>query len=278
MCAGGAELLGVQGVTMAVFSDGTRARWGYRQVNGTASSPGAPQGWSLAELDDVLSTAPPQVSTALASVGVAAFALGRDPFQMALLRNGTVVVWCAPSLEVCLASAERLRSCHDARRPHCYVARRGSLVLNGQELVPVAATANVIAIAAGTGHCLALVRGGDVVAWGRNSENQAPAPAGLGQAVTIAAGPYHSLVLQRDGRVVAFGWNDFKQVDPVPANATKEVRSCCGCCYCSFVFWGCLHHDWRAMRRRCHVRQVFGVAAGSRYSIALVKSSDDGAW
>ncbi|MCX8040847.1 MAG: RCC1 domain-containing protein, partial [Planctomycetota bacterium] len=71
---------------------------------------------------------------------------------------------------------------------------------DGQSTLPVTAV-DVIAVAAGGLHTLALQRDGKVVAWGENSSGQSMVPAGLSDVVAIAAGGRHSLTLKRDGTV-----------------------------------------------------------------------------
>ena len=78
---------------------------------------------------------------------------------------------------------------------------------------------NVIAIAAGAYHSLALVRDGTVVAWGGGTTNLSPfvdfgqalVPAGLSNVIAIAAGGFHSLALVNDGSIVAWGNNAYGQ-------------------------------------------------------------------
>jgi hypothetical protein len=64
---------------------------------------------------------------------------------------------------------------------------------------------NVVAIAAGAGHNLALKADGTVAAWGADNYGQTDVPVGLSNVVAIAAGGWHSLALKRDGTVVAWG-------------------------------------------------------------------------
>ncbi|MBW8863482.1 MAG: immunoglobulin domain-containing protein, partial [Verrucomicrobia bacterium] len=63
----------------------------------------------------------------------------------------------------------------------------------------------IMAVAAGAAHSLALKTDGTVTAWGYNAYGQATVPAGLGNVVAIAGGWQHSLALKRDGTVVAWG-------------------------------------------------------------------------
>ena len=95
----------------------------------------------------------------------------------------------------------------------------------GQTNVP-SGLSNVVAIAAGGGHDLALTTEGRVVAWGRNEYiwyssglsrgnhewvGQATVPSGLSNVVAIAAGHWHSLALTAEGRVVAWGSDDISE-------------------------------------------------------------------
>jgi len=55
----------------------------------------------------------------------------------------------------------------------------------------------------GSYHSLALKTDGHVVCWGRNSEGQCDPPASATNLVAIAAGGNHSLALRRGGTIVA---------------------------------------------------------------------------
>jgi alpha-tubulin suppressor-like RCC1 family protein len=74
----------------------------------------------------------------------------------------------------------------------------------GQASPPSSAT-NIVAVAAGQNHSLALTADGKVLAWGDNSFGQSTVPFGLDTAVAVAAGNAHSLALKLDGSVVAWG-------------------------------------------------------------------------
>ncbi len=86
---------------------------------------------------------------------------------------------------------------------------------------------NVIAIAAGGYHNLALKADRTVVAWGRNLEHQTNVPASLGNVVAIAAGQYHSLALKADGTVVAWGSGTQGQTN-IPAGLSNVVAIAAG--------------------------------------------------
>lgn len=75
---------------------------------------------------------------------------------------------------------------------------------NGQTTIPAGLT-DVVAVAAGQSHSLALKRDGTLVAWGKNDLGQTNVPAGLSNVVAITAGQSYSLALKADGTLVAWG-------------------------------------------------------------------------
>jgi len=93
----------------------------------------------------------------------------------------------------------------------------------GQTNVPATLNgSNLVALAGGYGHSLALKSDGTVVSWGLNGNGQTNVPAGLAGVVAIAAGWYHSLALKSDGTVVAWGYNLYGQTN-VPAGLNNVV-------------------------------------------------------
>jgi hypothetical protein len=66
-----------------------------------------------------------------------------------------------------------------------------------------------------------------VLAWGRNDYGQADVPPGLSNVVGVAAGGEHSLALQGNGRVVAWGHGDRGQTN-VPSNLRDVVAIAAG--------------------------------------------------
>jgi alpha-tubulin suppressor-like RCC1 family protein len=65
--------------------------------------------------------------------------------------------------------------------------------------------ADVVAIAAGASHNLALRSDGTVAAWGSSTYGQTNVPVGLTGVVAIGAGAFHSLAVKGDGTLVAWG-------------------------------------------------------------------------
>jgi hypothetical protein len=75
---------------------------------------------------------------------------------------------------------------------------------------------NVIAIAAGGHHCLALKDDGTVIVWGSDPGGQVDAPSNLANVISISAGYAHNLALDGSGLVTAWGDNSSGQIS-VPA-------------------------------------------------------------
>jgi len=82
---------------------------------------------------------------------------------------------------------------------------------------------NIVAIAAGANHSLALAADGRVISFG----SQSPMPDGLSNAVAIVAGAQHSVALRADGTVVTWGSNFYGQTN-VPAGLSNVVAIAAG--------------------------------------------------
>jgi uncharacterized membrane protein len=96
----------------------------------------------------------------------------------------------------------------------------------GQSDIPSGLT-DVVDMAGGTYHSLALKSDGTVVAWGLNQDGQSNVPSGLTGVIDVAGGTYHSLALKSDGTVVAWGDNFYGQSD-VPSGLTGVVNVAAG--------------------------------------------------
>lgn len=70
---------------------------------------------------------------------------------------------------------------------------------------------DIIQVAAGSGHSLALRADGSVVAWGDNWSGETDVPEGLSDVVMIGAGDSHSVALKSDGSLVIWGSNYWGQ-------------------------------------------------------------------
>jgi len=78
----------------------------------------------------------------------------------------------------------------------------------GQATIPTDLS-NVVAVACGSVHSLALRRDGTVAAWGANSSGVTNIPAGLSNVIAIACGDHHNLVLKADGTMRAWGTGSY---------------------------------------------------------------------
>ena len=137
-----------------------------------------------------------QISPPGSATNVVAIAAG-GWFSLALRADGTVVGWGQNTS----GQATGVPSSGD---------NSGQVIINGQSL------SNVVAIAAGYEHGLALKADGTVVGWGDNTYGETNT-TGLTNVVAIAAGAYNSLALEADGTVVGKGW-DYNGDTAAPAN------------------------------------------------------------
>jgi alpha-tubulin suppressor-like RCC1 family protein len=189
--------------SLALRADGTVVGWGANEVGqatGVASGPPA-----------AVSIAGQPVANVVA---IAAHFL----HSLALKADGTVVGWGRNSFGEATGIAD---------------GAPGTVSIAGQLLT------NVVAIAAGLTHSLALKADGTVVGWGINGYGQATgvtngAPGTIWMAgypltnvVAIAAGSLHSLALQADGAVFGWGYNANGETT-IPASATNVVAIAAG--------------------------------------------------
>jgi alpha-tubulin suppressor-like RCC1 family protein len=138
--------------------------------------------------------------------GVTAVSTG-EGHALALLSSGNVVAWGDDGFGQ-LGNGTTAES--QAPVPVCAVGASSPCSEESQQLK------EVIAVAAGKDHSLALRKDGTVVAWGRNTSGQlgngtttgsgVPVEvSGLTEVVAIAAGAKHSLALLKGGTVKAWG-------------------------------------------------------------------------
>lgn len=155
-----------------------------------------------------------------------------------------------------------------------HVAAWGSSA-NGKRDVP-AGLSNVIALAAGDSHSLALESDGTVKAWG-GSDRKTNVPANLTNAVAISAGYWGSLALRSDGQITAWGENDQGQTN-IPPELTSVLAVAAGGYHNlalksdgTVVAWG--QNDFGQTNVPAGLDHIISIAAGAYHSLAL---RDDG--
>ena len=97
---------------------------------------------------------------------------------------------------------------------------------DGETDVPQTAT-DVASISSGWYHVLAAKHDGTVVAWGRNDAGQTTVPAGLSNVMAVAGGGEHSLALKSDGTVLGWGQDGAGQIN-VPHGLSNVVAIAAG--------------------------------------------------
>ncbi len=133
---------------------------------------------------------------------------------------------------------------------------------------------NVVAIAQGSGHSMALLTNGTVIAWGSNTYKQTNVPPGLSNVIAIAAGYYHSMALTGNGRVVSWGLNQNGQTN-VPAGLSNVVAIAAGGYHSlalksdgTVVSWG--SSTFGPTNVPSGLTNVIAIAAGEYDSLALI--------
>lgn len=139
---------------------------------------------------------------------------------------------------------------------------------------------NLIAVAGGGYHSLALRENGSVIGWGDNTFGQRTAPAGLTNAIAISAGNWHSLALRDNGMVTAWGLNDDSQTN-CPAMATNVTAIAAGGFHNlalkrdgTVCGWG----ENTFGQILCPTSSVAAIAAGRFHSLALQSNGTVLAW
>jgi alpha-tubulin suppressor-like RCC1 family protein len=160
--------------------------------------------------------------------------------------------------------------------PSSLQAAGGSVVAWGrndfnQAAAPPGLT-NIVAVAVGLSHSLALSGNGTLVGWGTDGFGEINIPSGLTNVVAVAAGQYLSLALGSDGSVT--GWGNTS----VPAGLTNvsAISACSEYCLAlkrdgTVVSWG---RGWNGsslltLNPPADLTNVVAIAAGQAHGVAL---------
>ncbi len=159
----------------------------------------------------------------------------------------------------------------------------------GPPLVPPGLT-NLVAVAAGHGHSLAIKNDGTVVAWMVGPSvfyafdyGQAEVPAGLSNVVAVAGGFSHSLALKEDETVVAWGKYSGGSPVNVPANLTNVIAIAGGDYHSvalkedgTVVAWG---GNSRGQTNVPYgLKDVVAISCGSTHTLALKADGTIATW
>jgi alpha-tubulin suppressor-like RCC1 family protein len=139
---------------------------------------------------------------------------------------------------------------------------------------------NVVQVAAGAVHSLALRRDGSVFGWG--ATNLCDVPAGLSNVVAIAAAADHSLALKSDGTVTAWGDDSTGQLD-LPPGATSIVAiaaspNCTLALNSSGQVLACGQGTDTPLGPPLVLTNIVAIAAGSNHCLALRADGGVIAW
>ena len=151
----------------------------------------------------------------------------------------------------------------------------------GQTDVP-AGLSNVVAVAGGGFHSLALRSDGTLAAWGGDAQGQINVPAGLSNVVAIAGGDYHSLALKSNGTVMAWGYNASGQTI-VPSGLNNVVAIAGGGLHSLALrsdgtVWAWGDNTFGQTNVPAGLSNVVAVAGGKFYSLALKSDGTVAAW
>jgi alpha-tubulin suppressor-like RCC1 family protein len=157
---------------------------------------------------------------------------------------------------------------------HCLALRADDSIVpwgdnsTGQSIVPQPG-GDFVAVADGGSHTLGLRSDGTVVAWGDNSYGQTDLPSFAGPVVAVAAGGFHSLALLLDGTIVAWGSNASLQRS-VPASATNVLAIAAGEAFSLAARSDGTIVGWGALPPvPAAATNVVAIAAGARHALAL---------
>ncbi|RYG35140.1 hypothetical protein EON81_13595 [bacterium] len=160
-----------------------------------------------------------------------------------------------------------------ALAPAQYVVAWGNNT-NGQCNIPVG-LADVVQVAAGDSHSVALKADGTVVCWGDNKFNQLDVPPGLKDVVKISAGNRFTLALKKDKTVVGWGTNGNGLGNiTIPATLTNVKELAAGGFHSLVIrtndrvtAWG--SNYWNQSKVPTDLGTVLSIAAGEEYSLAV---------
>ncbi len=150
------------------------------------------------------------------------------------------------------------------------------------QATPPPGLSNVVTLAGGYLHSLALRADQTVAAWGYDAYGQTNVPTGLSNAVGIVGGYLHSLAVKADGSATAWGYDYFSQTN-VPAGLTNAVAVAAGGFFNlalnvdgTVTAWG--DNRYGQANVPVGLGDAVGVSAGQYHSLALKGDGTVAAW
>lgn len=217
--------------------------------------------------------------------------------SLALINDGTIIGWGDNQLGqttnlMMIASNEWMIACGGL---HSLALNTNSRVRaagdNGHQQISVPLNlTNVVSLAGGFYHSLALRADGTVVAWGMGTNDigtdpnygQCRVPGAATNVVAIGAGGWHSVALRGDGSVLAWGRNDSRQVD-IPEGLSNVVAIAAGGVHTmalrqdgTVMVWG--DNNYGQTNVPSGLSNVVAIAAGGWHCLALKSDGRVVAW
>ena len=210
----------------------------------------------------------------------------------AMVSVAGLVAWSGGSQNsfgINLGDVVSLSRCRSASYSDVLVGRSDGTVSGWRlsALKPPPGLSNIVAVANGYRHAIALNANGTVCAWGDNSYGQTNVPPDLTNAVAIACGDFHSLALRADGTVSAWG-DDLAGAINVPLGLKHVVAVAAGT-FASLavtsdgqvVLWG--GEDGSIASRYLlavppGLKDVVALAGGDQHALALRQDGTVVAW
>jgi alpha-tubulin suppressor-like RCC1 family protein len=265
--------------TLAVLNNDTLVTWGFTR-EGQASLPSWMKGRAVSQVETGSNYA------AILGRDGRVYGWGQNDFGTLGRIPAGCTTKCAAGTGIPAGALSGVRTISASLGHMMAIKTDGSLLIWGrndflQRQAPSTALTGLSAVAAGHSHSLA-VKGGRVIAWGRNTWGQINVPANLTGVTAVSAGFDHSLALKSDGTVVCWGSNHTGQCT-VPRGLTNVVQISAGRYYSlamdrngKVYGWGTV--DFGQSKVPNGIAPAGAIAAGYNHSVIGFRMGEVLAW